>query len=92
MQVYQEEYIANLKEILALAMPGRREKLSFEAYLEQTGRKRLRGEALVRRKGKLLREGLFPVLDHIYDADEVWPFHPNSSMFVLTLLIFLKIH
>lgn len=70
MQLYQEEYIANLKEIIALTTPGEREKLSFEACVEASGRKRLRGEALVNRNMKLLREGLFPVLDHIYDADE----------------------
>ena len=70
MQLYQQEYIANLKEIVMLTMGERREKLSFEAYLEQSDRKRRRGEELVKRNMKLLREGLFPVLDHIYDADE----------------------
>ncbi len=70
MQLYQQEYIANLKEIVMLTMGERREKLSFEAYLEQTDRKRRRGEELVKRNMKLLREGLFPVLDHIYAADE----------------------
>ncbi len=70
MQLYQQEYIANLKEIVMLTMGERREKLSFEAYLEQSDRKRRRGEELVKRNMKLLREGLFPVMDHIYDADE----------------------
>lgn len=70
MQLYQQEYIANLKEIVMLTMGERREKLSFEAYLEQSDRKRRRGEELVKRNMKLLREGLFPVLDHIYAADE----------------------
>ncbi len=70
MQLYQQEYIANLKEIVMLTMGERREKLSFEAYLQQSDRKRRRGEELVKRNMKLLREGLFPVLDHIYAADE----------------------
>ncbi|MCI9190405.1 MAG: hypothetical protein HFH84_12500 [Lachnospiraceae bacterium] len=70
MQLYQQEYIANLKEIVMLTTGERREKLSFEAYLEQSDRKRRRGEELVKRNMKLLREGLFPVLDHIYAADE----------------------
>ena len=59
MQLYQQEYIANLKEIVMLTMGERREKLSFEAYLEQSDRKRRRGEELVKRNMKLLREGLF---------------------------------
>ncbi len=70
MRLYQEEYIANLKEIVALTAPGARETLSFEAFLEKSNRRRLQGEALVKRNMKLLREELFPVLDHIYDADE----------------------
>lgn len=70
MRLYQEEYIANLKEIVALTAPGARETLSFEAFLEKSDRRRLQGEALVKRNMKLLREELFPVLDHIYDADE----------------------
>lgn len=70
MQLYQQEYIANLKEIVMLTTGERREKLSFEAYLEQSDRKRRLGEELVKRNMKLLREGLFPVLDHIYAADE----------------------
>ena len=34
MQAYQEEYIANLKEIAGLALQGRQNARSFGAYLE----------------------------------------------------------
>lgn len=67
MQPYQEEYIANIKGIARLTVG---EKLSFETYLTRCDGERQRAEETVKRNMKLLREELFPVLDHIYEADE----------------------
>ena len=68
MQPYQEEYIANIREIAALADRIRPGKLSFAAYelrLRQSGG--LVREK-IRRNMELLRQGLFPMLDHLFEA------------------------
>ncbi len=70
MQPYQEEYIANLKEITLLTSGEEREGQNFEEFLERAEGQKRRAEEKAKRNMKLLREGLFPVLDHIFDADE----------------------
>ncbi len=70
MQPYQEEYIANLKEITLLTSGEEREGQNFEEFLAQADGQKRRAEEKAKRNMKLLREGLFPVLDHIFDADE----------------------
>ena len=70
MQAYQEEYIANLKEIAALADRRKPEALAFSAY----ELRRRQNEGLARQKVKrnveLLRGGLVPALDHLFEAKE----------------------
>ncbi|MDE7218774.1 MAG: hypothetical protein K2O45_04025 [Oscillospiraceae bacterium] len=70
MQPYQEEYLANLKEIAALTARKKPDGLSFAAY-----ELRLRqNEGLVRQRVKrnveLLRGGLVPALDHLFEIGE----------------------
>ena len=69
MRPYQEEYIANLKEIAGLGLCRRQENQLFEEYLRQAELEKRQAEEKGKRNMKLLREKLFPVLDHIYDAD-----------------------
>lgn len=71
MRPYQEEYIANLKEIAMLSAERRREdrQISFEEYAALVRERRRQAEEKAKRNMTLLREGLFPVLDHIFDAD-----------------------
>ncbi len=69
MRPYQEEYISNLKEGIALSWSGQ-EIPSFQEYLTQAEAQKQRAEERAKRNMRLLREELFPVLDHIYDADE----------------------
>ncbi len=68
MQAYQDEYIANLREIASLTMGRRQEGQSFEDYLKQADREKRQAEEKGKRNMLLLREELFPALDHIYDA------------------------
>lgn len=70
MQPYQEEYIANLKDIAVLAARKKADGSLFESYYEQSVQTKEQAEEKAKHNMKLLREGLFPVLDHIYDADE----------------------
>lgn len=69
MQSYQEEYIASLKDIVGYAVRGQR-ALSFEECLILAEQEKRRMEERAKRNMKLLREELFPVLDHIYEADQ----------------------
>lgn len=69
MRAYQEAYIANLKEIAGHALREGWERQSFDTCLEQVCQEKKRSEELVKQNMKLLREELFPVLDHIYEAD-----------------------
>lgn len=68
MQSYQEEYIANVKDIAALTAhksPGGR---SFEEYLEELLANRQEAEQKTNRNMELLREGLQPTLEHLFEA------------------------
>lgn len=68
MQPYQQEYIANLKEIPALSMQRKQKVQSFAAYLERQSRCDQKLAQLVERNMALLRENLFPLLDRLFEA------------------------
>ena len=70
MQPYQEEYTANLNAIAALTARKKVQGRSFEDYLDQLLADRERAEELVRRNMALLRENLFPVLDHLFEMGD----------------------
>lgn len=70
MQPYQEEYIANLKDIAANTARKKPEGLSFEAYQAELSANRGQIEQKVMRNMELLKGELFPLLDHLLEADE----------------------
>ena len=70
MQPYQEEYIANLKDIAVLTARKRPEGRSFETYLDEFLYDRKQAEEKARRNMTLLKEELFPVLDRLFEAKE----------------------
>lgn len=69
MQPYQEEYISNLRDIAERSVQRKQEELSFEEFCWEIARNERQLERTVRRNMELLKEGLFPVLDHLYEAD-----------------------
>ncbi len=69
MRPYQEEYIANLRNIAALAARKKPDGSSFEAYQEALRDNRLLIERKVKRNMELLKNHLFPLLDHLLEAD-----------------------
>ena len=68
MQPYQEEYIANLKDITVPAGKGAVPS-SFGEWMTWMERHKKAADEKAERNMKLLREELFPVLDHIYETD-----------------------
>ncbi len=70
MQPYQEEYIANLKDIAANTARKKPEGFSFEAYQAELSANRGQIEQKVMRNMELLKGELFPLLDHLLEADE----------------------
>ncbi len=70
MQPYQEEYIANLREIAALAARKKTEGYTFESYQTELAKNRNRIAGKVERNMELLRAGLFPLLDHLPESGE----------------------
>lgn len=71
MQPYQEEYIANLKEISELTARKKSETQSFEEYLHDLSITKQKVGQIVERNMELLRNHLFPLLDHMFEADDV---------------------
>lgn len=69
MQPYQEEYLANLREVTALSAWRGREGLSFDAYAARLRENEARVEQLARRDMELLRGQFFPLLDNLFAAD-----------------------
>ncbi len=69
MQPYQEEYIANLKDITVPAGKGAVPS-SFGEWMTWMERHKKAADEKAERNMKLLREELFPVLDHIFEAEE----------------------
>lgn len=70
MQPYQEEYIANLRQIAALNRPACPAVPSFEAYTAQLLENRALVMQTARRNMELLRRNLFPVLDNLFAASQ----------------------
>ena len=70
MQPYQEEYIANIKEIIALTEWKRPAGESFEEYAAGLRRDEELGREKTRRTMALLRENLVPALDGLFEAGQ----------------------
>lgn len=70
MQPYQEEYIANLKDIAVLAARQNLDCHSFETYRETLLKNRRRIGIRISRNIELLRDGLFPLFDRLFEAQE----------------------
>lgn len=70
MQPYQEEYIANLKEISMLTIQKKQRYPTFEDYKATLERNQQQIEQKITQNMELLRQKLFPVLDHIFDASK----------------------
>ena len=70
MYPYQEEYIANLKEISVLTMYQNPEGDTFEKYLKGLQDRQEYVMQKIARNMVLLREELFPLLDHLYGASQ----------------------
>lgn len=70
MQPYQEEYIANLRDIAVLTARKKPESRSYEEYCAHLLKNKAQAERKMRRNMELLRGELFPALDHIYEAGE----------------------
>lgn len=70
MQPYQEEYIANLKEISMLTIQKNQAYQTFEDYLAKLQQNQQQIEQKIKRNMELLRQKLFPLLDHMFDASK----------------------
>lgn len=68
MRPYQEEYIANLKDIVMLTARKKPAGQDFEEYVKGLLQNRLQAEQKVKRNMELLREGVFPLLDRLFEA------------------------
>lgn len=68
MQPYQEEYISNTREIIECTARVRAEGRSFEEYLTRITENRRRVAGKTKRNVELLRDELFPALDHLFEA------------------------
>ncbi|MDE7272228.1 MAG: hypothetical protein K2N95_04070 [Lachnospiraceae bacterium] len=69
MQPYQEEYIANLRDIAVLATRSNLDCHSFDTYLDTLLHNRSLTENKIDRNIELLRDELFPLLDRLFEAD-----------------------
>lgn len=69
MQRYQEEYIENLKDIAALAAHVKPKDGSFAAYQRELTARRQYVESRAARNMELLKTKLFPLLDHLPEAE-----------------------
>ena len=70
MQPYQEEYIANLKDIAVLTAHKSPEGRSYEVYRKELNRCRKLTTEKIARNMELLRDKLFPLLDSLFAASE----------------------
>lgn len=68
MQPYQEEYIANLKDIIMLPLRTQTAVHSLTTYQEQIYHYRHQLEDKINRNMDLLRDGLFPLFDRLFEA------------------------
>ena len=70
MQPYQEEYLANTREIIECTARVRIGGRSFEELFGLVQQRRQRACAKKKRNVELVRDFLFPALDHLYEAGE----------------------
>jgi len=70
MQPYQEEYITNSKEIVSLTDQRESEDCSFDSYAARLLRDKARREEIAARNMELLRHGLTPTMEHLWEASE----------------------
>lgn len=70
MQPYQEEYIANIREITALTARKTPSGQAFEEYKARIRRSEEAAREKAERNMKLLREHLFPALDRLFEAEQ----------------------
>ena len=68
MQHYQEEYIANLKDITLLSSRRQTSSHSLSEYQEKLLHDRSQLEERINRNIELLRDGLFPLFDRLFEA------------------------
>lgn len=68
MQPYQEEYIANLKDITLLSSRRQTSSHSLSEYQEKLLHDRSQLEERINRNIELLRDGLFPLFDRLFEA------------------------
>ena len=70
-QPYQEEYLAVIREAAALTVGQELEgEASLAAYEDWQRRREAMREKMALRGMELLRRNLFPVLDHLFEAEE----------------------
>ena len=69
MRPYQEEYIANIREIARLTGRRKPEGLTAEEYAVRLRQNEALAREKVRRNMELLRGELFPTLDHLFEQD-----------------------
>lgn len=70
MRPYQAEYLDNLRQFAVLSQRKRPEALTCGEYTAQIAEDRAQIIRLSQRNIELLRTGLFPVLDDLFDASE----------------------
>lgn len=99
MQSYQEEYIANSKEITALSVYQNPGDLSFEEYYKRLMDCKVSIRNKADRNMQILREKLFPMIDCLYDTTdeekaELWDFASKlfSNGKEIDLGLFCQIH
>lgn len=68
MQPYQEEYLSNLRQFAVLSQRERPGELTCGEYAAQMEENRAKITRLGQRNMDLLRTGLFPMLDDLFDA------------------------
>ena len=68
MQAYQEEYIANLKDITLLTLCSHPPVHSLAAFQEKLQHDRHLLQKKISRNIELLRDGLFPLFDRLFEA------------------------
>lgn len=70
MQAYQEEYLANVRMIISYTVRVRPKEESFEEYFAQMQANRGEAAKKARRNMEILRNQLFPALEHLLEANE----------------------
>ena len=70
MRPYQQEYLDNLRQFSVLSQRKHPGELTYEEYSARMAQDREQIIRLARRNMELLRTGLFPVLDNLFDADK----------------------